>query len=78
MTSWYIWKKETNFWVHKQFFRPYRNSAIDYDEVLLNSCSVFLALVVSVGLPLGQVLSAGAPSQRLLSTVLSVVERQGT
>lgn len=66
--------------MHKQFFRPYRNSGIDYNEVFPNSCPVFLALVVYVGLPLGQVLSAGAPSQKLPSTVVSVklsVERQG-
>lgn len=61
-----------------QFFRLYRNSGIDYDELFLNSCPGFPALVVSAGLPLGQELSAAAPSQRLLSTVVSIVERQGT
>lgn len=48
--------------------------------MFLNSCPVFLALVVCVGLPLGQVLFAGASSQELLSTVVPVklsVERQG-
>lgn len=66
---------------HKHFFRPYRDSGIGYDEGFLNSCPVFLALVVYVGLPLGQMLSAGAPSQKLLSTVVSMrlsVARQGT